>query len=140
MLPLSQPPRGTKYRSGNSRRHYRPIQDPVVDGSKVRVWIDALKEVTAHLLSTLRQDILDAVSVGGDVLLGRDVAAGPRDPVLMARLTERELTVLPQDDMVGNVNRSLRGRANYCRKSSSLLCKARHHAENRLYTRLMKRH
>jgi RNA-directed DNA polymerase len=64
---------------------------------------------------------------------------------IKARLTEltgRELTAIPLSDIVGNVNRSLRGWANYFhyRNSSLAMSKVRNHAEQRLRTHLMKRH
>lgn len=60
----------------------------------------------------------------------------------LTALTKRELTAIPLDDIVGNVNRSLRGWANYFhyRNSSLAMGKVRHHAENRMRTHLMKRH
>lgn len=64
---------------------------------------------------------------------------------IKARLTEltgRELTAIPLGDIVGSVNRSLRGWANYFhyRNSSLAMSKVRTHAEDRLRTHLMKRH
>jgi RNA-directed DNA polymerase len=64
---------------------------------------------------------------------------------IKARLTEltgRELTAIPLGDIVENVNRSLRGWANYFhyRNSSLAMSKVRTHAEDRLRTHLMKRH
>ena len=60
----------------------------------------------------------------------------------LTKLTGRELTAIPLGDIVGNVNRSLRGWANYFhyRNSSVAMGKVRHHAEDRLRTHLMKRH
>lgn len=60
----------------------------------------------------------------------------------LTALTGRNLTNIALDDIVGNVNRSLRGWANYFhyRNSSRMLSKARIHAEERLRTHLMKRH
>ena len=57
-------------------------------------------------------------------------------------LTGRNLTPIPLSDVVGNVNRSLRGWANYFRyrNSSEAMSKVRQHAEDRLRTHLMKRH
>ncbi len=48
----------------------------------------------------------------------------------------------PLSDIVANVNRSLRGWANYFhfRNSSKMMSKVRYHAEERLRTHLMKRH
>jgi RNA-directed DNA polymerase len=64
---------------------------------------------------------------------------------IKARLTEltgRELTAIPLGDIVGNVNCSLRGWANYFhyRNSSLAMSKVRNHAEQRLRIHLMKRH
>jgi RNA-directed DNA polymerase len=64
---------------------------------------------------------------------------------IKARLTEltgRNLTAIPLGDIVENVNRSLRGWANYFhyRNSSEVMSKVRQHAEDRLRTHLMKRH
>lgn len=60
----------------------------------------------------------------------------------LTALTQRELTAMPLSDIVGNVNCSLRGWANYFhyRNSSLAMSKVRNHAENRLRTHLMKRH
>lgn len=64
---------------------------------------------------------------------------------IKARLTEltgRNLTPIPLSDVVGNVNRSLRGWANYFHfhNSSQAMNKVRTHAEDRLRTHLMARH
>ena len=64
---------------------------------------------------------------------------------IKARLTDltgRNLTAIPLSDIVGNVNRSLRGWANYFhyRNSSLAMSKVRNHAEDRLRMHLMKRH
>jgi RNA-directed DNA polymerase len=60
----------------------------------------------------------------------------------LAELTKRELTCIPLDDVVRNVNRSLRGWVNYFhyRNSSLAMSKVRNHAEDRLRTHLRKRH
>ena len=57
-------------------------------------------------------------------------------------LTDRKLTCIPLSDVVGSVNRSLRGWVNYFhyRNSSKTMGKVRYHAEERLRTHLMKRH
>ena len=57
-------------------------------------------------------------------------------------LTKRDLTVIPLDDVVANVNRSLNGWVNYFhyRNSSVAMGKVRQHAEDRLRTHLMRRH
>lgn len=64
---------------------------------------------------------------------------------IMARLTEltgRELTPIPLENIVGNVNRSLNGWVNYFhyRNSNRGMEKVKTHAEQRLRTHLMKRH
>ena len=60
----------------------------------------------------------------------------------LTALTGRELTAIPLDDIVGSVNRSLRGWVNYFhyRNSSLAMSKVRNHAEDRLRTHLMRRH
>ena len=60
----------------------------------------------------------------------------------LTELTQRELTCIPLEDVVRNVNRSLRGWANYFhfRNSSDKMGHVRHHAEERLRTHLRKRH
>ena len=60
----------------------------------------------------------------------------------LTALTGRELTAIALGDIVGSVNRSLRGWANYfCYRNSSLaMSKVKNHAEERLRTHLMKRH
>lgn len=60
----------------------------------------------------------------------------------LTALTGRTLTAIPMSDIVGGVNRSLRGWANYFhyRNSSTGMGKVRQHAEDRLRTHLMKRH
>jgi len=57
-------------------------------------------------------------------------------------LTRRELTCIPLDDVVGSVNRSLRGWAGYFhfRNSSLAMSKVRCHAEQRMRIHLRKRH
>lgn len=60
----------------------------------------------------------------------------------LTELTRRNLTPIPLGDIVGSVNRSLRGWVNYFhfRNSSQMMSKVRQHAEDRLRTHLMKRH
>jgi len=60
----------------------------------------------------------------------------------LTALTRRELTCIPLEEVVGNVNRSLRGWASYFhyRNSSAKMSRVRHHAEERLRTHLRKRH
>jgi RNA-directed DNA polymerase len=60
----------------------------------------------------------------------------------ITQLTARERTPIPIEDIVGSMNASLRGWANYFhyRNSSGVLEKVRTHAEERLRTHLMKRH
>ncbi len=60
----------------------------------------------------------------------------------LTQLTGRELTPIALDKIVGNVNRSLSGWANYFhyRNSNQVMEKVKTHAEHRLRTHLMKRH
>ena len=60
----------------------------------------------------------------------------------LTQLTGRELTPIPLETIVGNVNRSLNGWANYFhyRNSNRVMEKVKAHAEQRLRTHLMKRH
>ena len=60
----------------------------------------------------------------------------------MTALTGRELTPIPLDKIVGNVNRSLRGWVNYFhyRNSNQALEKVKSHVEQRVRKHLMKRH
>ena len=60
----------------------------------------------------------------------------------LTALTQRELTAIPLSDLVGNVNRSLRGWVNYFhyRNSNRAMSKVRTHAEDRLRPHLRKRH
>ena len=60
----------------------------------------------------------------------------------ITQLTARERTQIPLEDIVGSMNATLRGWANYFhyRNSSKVLDKVRCHAEERLRTHLMKRH
>ena len=60
----------------------------------------------------------------------------------LTQLTGRELTPIALDKIVGNVNRSLKGWANYFhyRNSNQVMEKIKTHAEQRLRTHLMKRH
>lgn len=60
----------------------------------------------------------------------------------LTALSTRNLSVIPLSDIVGAMNRSLRGWVNYFhyRNSGVAMNKLRHHAENRLRLHLMKRH
>jgi RNA-directed DNA polymerase len=60
----------------------------------------------------------------------------------LTELTGRNLTAIPLEDIVANVNRSLRGWASYFhyRNSSLVMGKVRHHAEERLRAHLMNRY
>jgi len=60
----------------------------------------------------------------------------------LTELTGRNLTAIPLEDIVANVNRSLRGWASYFhyRNSSLVMGKVRQHAEERLRAHLMNRH
>ncbi len=57
-------------------------------------------------------------------------------------MTRRELTCVPLEDVVGNVNQTLRGWVGYFhyRNCSKELAKVKLHAEQRLRTHLRKRH
>ena len=124
-------------------------------------------KVGRHVLARLglelnepKTSIVDATQASFDFLgftiqMSRGVRSGkpypnvrPSAPALkqikarLTELTQRELTVVALSDIVGNVNRSLRGWANYFhyRNSSLAMNKVRNHAEARLRTHLMKRH
>jgi len=60
----------------------------------------------------------------------------------LTALTQRKLTAIPLSDIVGNINRRLRGWVNYFhyRNSSQAMGKVRMHAEDRLRTHLRNRH
>jgi RNA-directed DNA polymerase len=60
----------------------------------------------------------------------------------ITQLTARERTPIPLEDIVGSMNATLRGWANYFhyRNSNGVLEKVKTHAEERLRTHLMKRH
>jgi len=60
----------------------------------------------------------------------------------IAQMTARERTPISLEDIVGSLNATLRGWANYFhyRNSSRMLDKVKAHAEDRLRTHLMKRH
>lgn len=124
-------------------------------------------EVVRHVLKRLdlelnedKTHMVDATETGFDFLgftiqMSQGAKSGkpypnvrPADKSLLrikARLTEltdRKLTCIPLSDVVGNINHSLRGWANYFhfRNSSKMVGKARQHAEDRLRVHLMKRH
>lgn len=125
--------------------------------------LKAVRHVLERLdlsLNEAKTHIVDATEASFDFLgftvqMSRGAKTGkpypnvrPSDKALKkikARLTERtrrELTVIPLVDVVANVNRSLRGWANYFhyRNSGRAMHKVRHHAEQRLRTHLRKRH
>lgn len=60
----------------------------------------------------------------------------------LTEMTSRDLTPIPLEDLVRNVNRSLRGWVNYfCfRNSTAAMQKVKRHAETRLVIHLMNRH
>ncbi|MEF8769356.1 group II intron maturase-specific domain-containing protein [Candidatus Accumulibacter contiguus] len=70
----------------------------------------------------------------------------PLPPTITVRehrnIKSADRTHIPLRDIVGSLNRSLRGWANYFhyRNSSLSMNKVRNHAEDRLRTHLMKRH
>ena len=124
-------------------------------------------KVVRHVLERLglslneaKTHVVDATEarfnfLGFSIQMSRGVSTGkprpnvsPADKSLMkiktklTLLTGRELTAIPLGDIVGSMNRSLRGWANYFhyRNSSLAMSKVRNHAEQRLRTHLMKRH
>ncbi len=132
-----------------------------------RAGVERPMEVVHHVLERLdlelnegKTHIVDATETGFDFLgftiqMSRGARSGkpypnvrPADKSLkrikarLTELTDRKLTCIPLSDVVGNVNRSLRGWANYFhfRNSSKMMSKARQHAEDRLRVHLMKRH
>ncbi len=128
--------------------------------------VEPLKVVRAVLarlgltLNETKTTIVDATQASFDFLgftiqLSRGGRSGkpypnvrPSEPSLkkikarLTALTQRELTAIPLSAIVGTVNRSLKGWANYFhyRNSSLAMNKVRNHAEARLRTHLMKRH
>jgi len=125
--------------------------------------LEAVRHVLGKLelvLNETKTHIVDAGKEGFNFLgftiqMSRGVKTGkpypnvrPSDKSLkkiktkLTELTQRNLTAIPLDDVVGNVNRSLRGWVNYFhfRNSSLAMSKVRNHAEDRLRTHLMKRH
>jgi RNA-directed DNA polymerase len=124
-------------------------------------------KVVRHVLERLglslneaKTQIVDATQasfnfLGFTIQMSRGASTGksypnvrPSDPSLkkikarLTALTGRELTAIALGDIVGNVNRSLRGWVNYFhyRNSSRAMSKVRTHAEDRLRTHLRKRH
>ena len=112
----------------------------------------SLNEAKTHIVDTTQASFN---FLGFTLQMGRGASTGkpypnvrPADKSLkkikakLTALTGRELTAIPLDDIVGSVNRSLRGWANYFhyRNSSLAMSKVRNHAEDRLRTHLMKRH
>ncbi|XCN71420.1 MAG: group II intron reverse transcriptase/maturase [Candidatus Electrothrix aestuarii] len=125
--------------------------------------MEVVHDVLNRLDLTLNEDkthVVDAAETGFDFLgftiqMSRGARSGkpypnvrPSDKSLkkvkarLTELTDRKLTCIPLSDVVGNVNRSLRGWVNYFhfRNSSMAMTKARQHAEDRLRTHLVKRH
>jgi len=124
-------------------------------------------KVVRHVLERLglklneaKTQIVDATQASFDFLgftlqMSRGVSTGKPYPSVrpskqsvqkiktrLTQLTGRNLTAIDVGEIVGNVNRSLRGWANYFhyRNSSQAMNKVRNHAESRLRTHLMKRH
>jgi RNA-directed DNA polymerase len=125
--------------------------------------MEVVRDVLSRLdlqLNEGKTHIVDATEMGFDFLgftiqMSRGATSGKPYPnvrpadkslksikVRLTQLTDRKLTCIPLSDVVGNVNRSLRGWANYFhfRNSSMAMSKARQHAEDSLRTHLMKRH
>ncbi len=125
--------------------------------------LQVVRYVLARLGLTLNETktaIVDATQASFDFLgctiqMSRGVKTGkpypnvrPADTSLkqikarLTVLTQRDLTAIALSDLVGTINRSLRGWVNYFhyRNSSLVMSKVRNHAEDRLRTHLMKRH
>jgi RNA-directed DNA polymerase len=129
--------------------------------------VDKPRKVLRHVVERLdlslneaKTHIVDATKAGFNFLgftiqMSRGVSTGnqrqnvrPADISLkkikarLTELTQRHLTAIPLRDIVGNVNRSLSGWANYLhyRNLSLAMSKVRNHAQERLRTHLMKRH
>jgi RNA-directed DNA polymerase len=125
--------------------------------------LKVIRPVLARLELTLNEaktHIVDATQasfrfLGFDIRMSRGRRTGkpyphvsPSEKSLKAikakltTLTQRELTPIPLDQIVGNVNRSLRGWVSYFhyRNSSQVMEKVKVHAEQRLRIHLMKRH
>jgi RNA-directed DNA polymerase len=127
---------------------------------------EAMK-VVRHMLERLglslnetKTRIVDATQasfnfLGFSIRMSRGMRSGkpyphvcPADKSLMKikaklkALTGRELTAIPLGEIVGNVNRSLKGWVNYFhyQNSSRVMEKLKTHAEQRLRTHLMNRH
>ncbi len=129
--------------------------------------VDEALKVVRHVLSRLdlslneaKTHIVDATEASFDFLgfsirMSRGIRTGkayphvcPSDKSLMriktklTRLTGRELTPIALEKIVGNVNRSLSGWANYFhyRNSNKAMEKVKTHAEQRVRVHLMMRH
>jgi RNA-directed DNA polymerase len=125
--------------------------------------LNVVRRVLGRLDLTLNEaktHIVDATETGFDFLgftiqMSPSVKTGklrpnvrPSDKAVkkiktrLTELTRRELTCIPLEDVVANVNRSFRGWVNYFhyRNSSAKMAQVRHHAEERLRTHLRKRH
>lgn len=154
-----------RHRQGQRQAHLVRYADDfvVLCRQDVQEPLDVVRQVVARLglsLNEAKTQIVDATHtsfnfLGFRIQVCRGAKTGKLYPnvqpadlslkKIKARLTEltgRELTVLPLRDIVGNVNRSLRGWVNYFhyRNSSLAMSKVRTHAEGRLRTHLMKRH
>lgn len=125
--------------------------------------MEVLRDVLSRLelsLNETKTKIVDAWTTGFDFLgfsfeLRRSWRSGKRyphvEPSLQARqrlraqvkrLTDRRLTGVPMEEVVGRVNRLLRGWTGYFhhRNCSSVFKAARWHVEERVRTHLRKRH
>jgi RNA-directed DNA polymerase len=125
----------------------------------LKVVRDVLERLGLSLNET-KTHIVDATQSGFNFLgfmiqMSQGVKTGKRYPSVrpadrslmkirarLKELTGRNLTPIPLEDIVGNVNRSLRDWVNYFhyRNSSLVMSKVKTHAEERLRTHLMKRH
>src|SRR5450759_2925416 len=125
--------------------------------------LNVVRRVLARLwlrLNEAKTHVVDATQASFDFLgfsirMSRGLRTGkpyphvcPSDKSLMkvktklTALTGRELTPIALEKIVGNVNRSLTGWANYFhyRNSNQVMEKVKTHAEDRLRIHLMKRH
>jgi len=111
-----------------------------------------LNESKTHIVDARQESF---IFLGFEIRVSKSWKSGKRYPHVcpaakslakiknrITQLTARERTPIPIKDIVGSMNASLRGWANYFhyRNSSVVLGKVRTHAEERLRTHLMKRH
>ncbi len=112
----------------------------------------SLNEAKTHIVDATKASFK---FLGFDIRMSRGLRTGKPYPHVspsvksqkaikakLTALTQRQLTPVPLEQVVGNVNRSLRGWVNYFhyRNSSQVMDKIKLHAEQRLRAHLMKRH